>query len=265
MSNPVPLYQVDSFSNQLFKGNPAGVCLLAQSQSETWMRSVAAEMNLSETAFLIKKGPDFELRWFTPKTEVDLCGHATLASAHILWQVGAVPAEQMIHFHTRSGLLTAELKNDWIELDFPARRSTLADEIDEISDAVGSVPDEVYKSGENLLYVYNEESIVRNLTPDFSALGRFNFHGLIVTAPSATPQFDFVSRFFAPALGINEDPVTGSSHCTLAPFWQGRLHKDYLMAYQASARGGVIKVRVSGERVYISGQAVTVFATEING
>ena len=265
MSIPVPLYQVDSFSNQLFKGNPAGVCLLAQAQSETWMRSVAAEMNLSETAFLLKNGPDFELRWFTPKTEVNLCGHATLASAHILWQVGVVPTDQTINFHTRSGLLTAELQNDWIELNFPARRFTLADESDGVSDAVGGIPDEIYKSGENLLYVYKEESIVRNLTPDFSALGRFNFHGLIATAPSATPHFDFVSRFFAPAIGINEDPVTGSSHCILAPYWQERLHKDYLTAYQASARGGVIKARVSGERVYISGQAVTVFATKING
>ena len=265
MSNKIPLYQVDAFTDQLFKGNPAGVCLLPAEKSDEWMKDLAAEMNLSETAFLLKNGEDFDLRWFTPSTEIELCGHATLASAHILWQEGIVPVEQAIRFHTHSGLLTASCQGDWIELNFPARRYTPVTEIEGITNAVGMVPDEVYQSASNLLYVYSDENSVRNMTPDFTALARFDYHGLIVTAPVATSPYDFVSRVFAPAIGINEDPVTGSSHCTLAPYWQERLHKDHFIAYQASKRGGVLKLRISGERVYISGQAVTVFATTLNG
>ena len=259
----IPLYQVDAFSDRPFKGNPAGVCLLPEAQPESWMQAVAAEMNLSETAFLVKNGAVFDLRWFTPKTEIELCGHATLASAHILYEAGIVLANETICFHTLSGLLTATKRQDWIELKFPVRKSTPIEEVEGVSDAVGSVPEETFVSAGNLLYVYQDEATIRSLTPDFSALARFDFHGLIVTAPAANPSFDFVSRFFAPAIGINEDPVTGSAHCTLAPFWQERLHKDDMTAYQCSARGGILKVRVSAERVYISGQAVTVFATAL--
>lgn len=261
----IPLYQVDAFSDRPFKGNPAGVCLLPEPKPVDWMRNVATEMNLSETAFLVKNGADFDLRWFTPSTEVELCGHATLASAHILFETGTVAANETIRFHTLSGLLTATRQQDWIELNFPARKITPAAEIEGVTRAVGAVPAETYLSSEMLLYVYPDEAIVRSLTPDFSALARFDFHGLITTAPASDPAFDFVSRFFAPAIGINEDPVTGSAHCTLAPFWQERLHKNSMMAYQCSARGGTLKVRVNAKRVYICGQAVTVFATTLSG
>jgi PhzF family phenazine biosynthesis protein len=258
-----PLFQVDSFTDQPFKGNPAGVCLLDAVRPDDWMRAVAAEMNLSETAFVIKQGQDYSLRWFTPTVEMDLCGHATLAAAHILWETERVPGEALIRFHTRSGQLTISRNREWIEMDFPLRPYHEVAENEGVVDAVGAVPDEVYQSGENLLFVYESEKIIRALTPNFSALKTYEYHGLIVTAPSDSPQFDFVSRFFAPSIGINEDPVTGSSHCTLAPYWSERLRKVNLNANQVSSRAGVLKVRVSAERVYISGQAVTVFATEL--
>lgn len=261
----IPLYQVDSFTDQPFKGNPAGVCLLPKALPDDWMQAVAAEMNLSETAFLLKNGNDFDLRWFTPRMEVELCGHATLASAHILWQTEVVPIGQIIRFHTRSGLLEAMEKGNWIELNFPIRHIHPVGEFEGISNALGAVPDETYQSEGNLLYVYEDEATVRKLAPDFSTLKHFDFHGVIVTSPAISIGFDFISRYFAPAIGINEDPVTGSAHCTLAPYWQERLHKDSMTAFQVSARGGTVKVRVSNERVYLSGQAVTVFTTSLNG
>jgi PhzF family phenazine biosynthesis protein len=261
----IPLYQVDAFTNQLFKGNPAGVCLLPKSRPDAWMQAVAAEMNLSETAFLIRSGADFNLRWFTPGTEIDLCGHATLASAHILWQTGTVPLDATIHFHTLSGMLTAAKQEDWIELNFPVRHFHPVAEIEGISDALGSIPEETFQSAENLLYVYHDPACIGRLRPNFAALKEYDFHGVIVTAPSDSQEFDFVSRFFAPSIGINEDPVTGSAHCTLAPFWQERLHKNVMIGHQLSARGGLVKVRTSAERVYISGQAVTVFSATLNG
>jgi PhzF family phenazine biosynthesis protein len=238
--------------------------LLPEARSNAWMQAVAAEMNLSETAFLIKNGADFDLRWFTPSTEVDLCGHATLASAHILWQTGAAPVEEILRFHTRSGLLAAAKRGDWVELNFPIRHYSPAAEIQGISKALGAVPEETYESGENLLYFYSDEANIRSMTPDFAVLKSYDYHGVIVTAPSKIKEIDFVSRFFGPAIGINEDPVTGSAHCTLAPFWQERLHKNDLTGFQVSARGGLVKVRTSAERVYISGQAVTVFSTSLN-
>jgi PhzF family phenazine biosynthesis protein len=261
----IPLFQVDSFTNEPFKGNPAGVCLLPEVRPDTWMRSLAAEMALSETAFILKNGGGFSLRWFTPTVEVSLCGHATLASAHILWQKKIVPVDQTIRFTSLSGLLTASKNGDWIELDFPARAITAVSENEAVIEALTAVPNECYQSKDNLLYVYPDEAVVRRLKPNFSALAGLNYHGIIVTAPSANPKYDFVSRFFAPSIGIKEDPVTGSAHCTLAPYWQSRLHKDVMSAYQASARGGELKLRVSGERVYISGQAVTLFETSLKG
>lgn len=259
----LPLFQVDSFTDKPFKGNPAGVCVLIEERPDEWMQSVAGEMNLSETAFVLKKGEEYSLRWFTPGVEVDLCGHATLAAAHILWQTGTVPAQKAIRFMTRSGLLTITKQKDWIEMDFPARPCRPAAEGEGIVDAVGAIPEEVFQSGENLMFVYESEKVVRSLKPNFSAMKTYDYHGVIVTSPSASPKFDFVSRYFAPAIGIDEDPVTGSSHCTLAPFWAERLRKDSMTAYQASARGGILKVRASAERVYICGQAVTVFGTVI--
>lgn len=265
MTMEFPLYQVDSFTDRMFTGNPAGVCLLSVAQSEEWMKQVAAEMNLSETAFLLNDEDGYQLRWFTPRVEVDLCGHATLASAHILYEMGMVAPEQTIRFQSRSGLLLAKKCKDWLEMDFPARRCTISDENERLIKAVVIPPDKIYKSGENMLYYYEDEQFVRRLTPDFAVMAGVDIHGLIVTSPSRSPKYDFVLRYFAPALGINEDPVTGSAHCSLAPFWQERLHKDSMIGYQASQRGGVVKVRMSGERVYISGQAVTIFATQIKG
>jgi PhzF family phenazine biosynthesis protein len=263
--NQIPLFQVDAFTKEPFKGNPAGVCVLPTEKPDVWMKAVAAEMNLSETAFLLKAQDGFKLRWFTPTMEIELCGHATLASAHVLWESGAVPEDTILRFQTLSGLLTASRNNDWIELNFPARKFSEITENEAVTDGLGAVPEKCYQSGENLLYVYNEENEVRRITPDFSVLKRLNYHGIIVTAPAKEPRYDFVSRFFAPAIGINEDPVTGSAHCTLTPYWQAQLRKDSMNAYQASARGGELKVRASGERVYISGQAVTVFETSLKG
>jgi PhzF family phenazine biosynthesis protein len=265
MATPVPLFHVDSFTDELYKGNPAGVCLLTEKRPDEWMQAVAAEMNLSETAFVLKAENDYDLRWFTPKVEMDLCGHATLASAHILWETDTVPEQKEIRFQTRSGLLTVSKQKDWIEMNFPARSIKMAAENEGLIDAVGAIPEEIYQSGDNLLLVYENEQTIQTLKPNFAALKEYDFHGIIVTSPALSPQFDFISRFFAPRLGINEDPVTGSSHCTLAPFWREKLHKDSMIAFQASARGGILKVRVSGERVYISGKAVTVFGTVLRG
>jgi PhzF family phenazine biosynthesis protein len=259
------LYQVDAFTNEPFKGNPAAVCLLDEARPEDWMRALAAEMNLSETAFVLPQGEEFNLRWFTPMVEMELCGHATLASAHIIWEAGIVALEKQIRFRTRSGLLTISRQRDWIEMDFPARPWRSVAENEGVIDAIGAVPEEVYQSGDNLLFLYGSEKTVRNLKPNFSALKTYEYHGVIVTSPADAPQFDFVSRFFAPAIGVDEDPVTGSSHCTLAPFWGERLRKTSMTAAQVSRRGGVLKLRTSAERVYISGQAVTVFCTTIKG
>lgn len=261
----LPLYQVDSFTDRQFMGNPAAVCLLDQARPEEWMRDLAAEMNLSETAFVLPQGDEFNLRWFTPTTEMDLCGHATLASAHMLWESGVVSPEKQIRFRTRSGILTITRQKEWIEMDFPARTTRPVSENEGVIDAIGAVPEEVYQSGDNLLFIYESEKTVRNLKPNFSALKTYAYHGVIVTSPADSPQFDFVSRFFAPAIGVDEDPVTGSSHCTLAPFWGERLRKVNMMAAQVSKRGGMLKLRVSAERVYISGQAVTIFSTTIAG
>jgi PhzF family phenazine biosynthesis protein len=259
----IPLYQVDAFTGVPFKGNPAGVCLLPGPQSAEWMRNVAAEMNLSETAFLVKRPEGFDLRWFTPTVEIELCGHATLASAHILYEKGIALAGDTLQFHTLSGILRATQSNGWTQLDFPVRTFTRCNESEAVTAALKAVPEECYQSGENMMCVFEDESLVRQLHPDFAALAHVPCHGIIVTAPAQSMKYDFVSRFFAPAIGINEDPVTGSSHCTLAPYWQARLHKDYLKAYQASARGGELGVHVSGARVYISGQAITVFEARL--
>jgi PhzF family phenazine biosynthesis protein len=261
----LPLYQVDAFTNEPFKGNPAAVCLLDEARPEDWMRALAAEMNLSETAFVLPQGEEFNLRWFTPTVEMDLCGHATLASAHTLWEAGIVAPERQIRFRTRSGLLTISRQHDWIEMDFPSRPWRSVAENEGVIDAIGAVPEEVYQSGDNLLFLYESEKTIRNLKPNFSALKTYEYHGVIVTSPADAPQYDFVSRFFAPAIGVDEDPVTGSSHCTLAPFWSERLRKTTMTAAQVSRRGGVLKLRASAERVYISGQAVTVFSTTIKG
>lgn len=258
-----PIFQVDAFTDKPFSGNPAAVVLL-EAQAETgWMQSVAREMNLSETAFVHPIETGYHLRWFTPEVEVDLCGHATLATAHILWQTGAVPTAERIRFNTRSGWLTAEKKGEQIDLDFPSAPVVEADISEEIIQAAGVVPDFAGISGDKWFFEVMDEKTVRALTPDFEALRQRKGRALVVTAPSDTPGIDFVSRYFAPWIGINEDPVTGSAHCMLGPYWSRKLRKNNLVGYQASARGGLVRVRVSADRTYVGGSAVTVFAGKL--
>ncbi len=259
----IPLFQVDAFTDKPFAGNPAAVCLLPGPRDEKWMQDVAREMNLSETAFLYPQQEGYNLRWFTPAVEVDLCGHATLASAHVLWEIGRLKPTEQARFHTKSGLLTATRRGDWIELDFPATPPKPTTAPAELARALGVTPRSVGQSRFDYLVEAESEQTVRRLKPDFALLATLPIRGLIVTARSGSPPYDFVSRFFAPQSGVPEDPVTGSAHCCLGPFWQTRLGKSEFLAYQASARGGVIRVRVGGERVYLGGQAVTVLRGEL--
>lgn len=260
---PIPIYQIDAFASEPFTGNPAGVCLLDAPHSERWMQQVAAEMNLSETAFLIANGDGYNLRWFTPEIEVDLCGHATLASAHALWELGHLAPSEEARFHTRSGLLTALRRDGWIELDFPALPAEATAPPPGLAQALGATPTYVGKSTFDFLVEVENEEILRGLRPDFARLATLPARGCIVTSRSASPPSDFVSRFFAPATGVNEDPVTGSAHCSLAPHWEKRLGKTAFLAYQASPRGGTVRVRREGERVILGGQAVTVLRAEL--
>ena len=254
----LPIFQVDSFTSKPFKGNPAGVCLLKEQMSESWMQDVASEMNLSETAFLLEQKDGFNLRWFTPAVEVDLCGHATLASAHVLWEEGILKPEDTARFFSRSGPLYARRKGSWIELDFPSDPSEPADEPDGLSGALGAEPVHVERSRLGYLLELGSEDELVGLKPDFSRLNQITDCCIIVTCRDVSGEYDFLSRFFAPAFGIDEDPVTGAAHCTLAPYWGAKLGKHEMNGYQASARGGVVRVKPEGERVYLSGEAVTV-------
>jgi PhzF family phenazine biosynthesis protein len=257
---PIPIYQVDAFTAKPFAGNPAAVCILEAPADEKWMQNVAREMNLSETAFICPEADGFRLRWFTPAVEVDLCGHATLATAHILWETGRLPAVEEVHFFTRSGLLKAKRRDDFVELDFPEKAEESTEALPGISEALGSGFRYVCKNKFDYLVEVEDEDIVRNLKPDFQKLLQITARGIIATSRAKTRPYDFISRFFAPRVGINEDPVTGSAHCFLGPYWAKRLGKKEFLAYQASARGGEIRVRVAGERVFLGGQAVTVFS-----
>jgi len=261
----IPIYQVDAFTEEAFKGNPAGVCLIPGPMDAGWMQNVAAEMNLAETAFPLREGDGFRLRWFTPKCEVKLCGHATLATAHILWETGLLANDKGARFQTLSGLLTARRDQDLIELDFPAR-PPLPHPPDWAADVVGALgikPVWIGMSAEDVLFEAADEKTVRGVEPDFATLRALPARGVIVTSRSSDCRFDFVSRFFAPAVGVDEDPVTGSSHTVLVPYWAGRLGKKSFTAYQASARGGVLHLRLDGERVKIAGRAVTVIRGEL--
>ena len=260
----VALAQVDAFTDQPFGGNPAAVCLLPAERDAAWMQSVAQEMNLAETAFLVPRGGDeFDLRWFTPAVEVDLCGHATLASAHTLWQRGVLPPASTARFHTRSGVLTAEKHGDWIELNFPSTPPADAAAPPGLADALGVEPRHVGKSRFDYLIEIDGEQRLRELKPDFARLRTLPVRGVIVTSRPTTAGWDFVSRFFAPGSGIDEDPVTGSAHCCLAPYWSSRLGKTAFVARQVSARGGTLRVRLDGDRVRLAGQAVTIFNGEL--
>jgi PhzF family phenazine biosynthesis protein len=259
----LPIFQVDAFTRKPFAGNPAAVCILPEPRPDVWMQQVASEMNLSETAFLCPQADGFQLRWFTPAIEVDLCGHATLASAHVLWQEGYLKPEETARFHTRSGLLTARRTAEVIEMDFPAVRAEPAEAPPLLAEALGATPTFVGKNRFDYLLEFESEASVRGLRPNFSLLETLPIRGLIVTSLASAPPYDFVSRFFAPGAGINEDPVTGSAHCCLGPFWKSRLGKEDLLGYQASKRGGEVRVRPRGERVLLGGQAVTVLRGEL--
>lgn len=258
------IIQVNAFTDKLFKGNPAAVCIMTSLRDDSWMQAVAAEMNLSETAFLLEREDGYNLRWFTPTTEVDLCGHATLASAHALWETGRLSRQRQARFHTRSGLLTADHKGTYIEMDFPA----------DPAKPVAAVPASLFTalkaegkliglSDTNFLVDLESPEKVRSLSPDFKLLKMLGAR-VIVTSLADAPEYDFISRYFAPSVGIDEDPVTGSAHCCLGPYWAGRLGKTELVGYQASARGGAVRVRLQNGRVAIGGQAVTFFRGELS-
>jgi PhzF family phenazine biosynthesis protein len=260
--NERDLYFVDAFAWAPFHGNPAAVCLLAFPQPIDWMQSLAAELNLSETAFLLARADGWDLRWFTPVIEVSLCGHATLASAHVLWESGRLERTAPARFHTRSGVLTCFRDGNKIAMDFPAAPVEAIDSPEKVIAALGVRAVFVgqttggHAEG-NLLVQVATEAVVRGARPDFAELRRATRGGVILTAASDDARHDFVSRFFAPYAGIDEDPVTGSAHCSLGPFWAERLEKRELTGFQASRRGGLVFVCRVGERVKLSGQAVT--------
>ena len=263
---PFPLTQVDAFTTTPFAGNPAAVCVLDAPAEAGWMQAVAREMNLSETAFVVPQDDGYGLRWFTPAAEVNLCGHATLATAHVLWEAGHLAPEQEARFHTRSGLLRAQRDGDLITLDLPARVAHEVAAPSELLAALGVTPLWVgwYAGDDDYLVEVESEGVVRGLRPNHAALGQITMQGVIVTSRATSPEYDFVSRYFAPGVGIEEDPVTGATHCTLGPYWAEQLGKTELVAYQASTRGGVVRVRVGDDgRVQLGGQAVTVLRGEL--
>ncbi len=255
--------QVDSFTHRPFAGNPAAVCILPKAADPAWMLDVAREMNLAETAFLVKQPDGYDLRWFTPTVEVDLCGHATLASAHVLWEDGHLTPTEQARFHTKSGLLTADRRDGLIELDFPVTPVSPAASPPGLAEALGATPQLIGRSKFDYLVELEDEATVRKLDPDLGAVSRVKARGVIVTSRADKGKYDFVSRFFAPQSGVPEDPVTGSAHCALAPYWGAKLGKEELMAFQASARGGEIRLRLEGDRVRLGGQAVTVLRGEL--
>ena len=258
-------WHVDAFTRQSFSGNPAGVCIHDKDISSDIMQNIAAEMKHSETAFLSRKGQDYSLRWFTPETEVELCGHATLASAHILWESGILAQNDTARFHTLSGPITAHLEDDIIFMDFPAEPAEQCPEPDGLSEALGIEIISTAKNRFDYLVEAGSEEIIRSMTPDFNSLKDIPSRGFIVTAGSDLDEYDFVSRFFAPGVGVDEDPVTGSAHCCLGPWWEAVTGKKDMTGLQLSLRGGEVLVRNNGNRVYIGGRAITVVKGEIPG
>jgi PhzF family phenazine biosynthesis protein len=260
----VKCWQVDAFTDRPFRGNPAAVCSLEHDAPDDWMQAVAAEMNLAETAFVQRREEGFSLRWFTPAVEVDLCGHATLATAHVLWTAAIAGNGEPLRFHTRSGVLTCTRAGEFIEMDFPALPASAASPHNGLLEALGvKAPQFAGRSKFDYILLLDSPDEVRSLRPDFRKLAEVATRGVIVTARSDDPQFDFISRFFAPAAGIDEDPVCGSAHCCLTHFWANRLGKQALMAFQASARSGILRLRLDGDRVILGGQAVTVWEGEL--
>ena len=259
------MFIVDSFTEEKFKGNPAAVAICNRVITETECRNIAMEMNLSETAFLYKKKEsEYDLRWFTPEEEVDLCGHGTLASAHILWEKSYENKESTLSFHTKSGLLTASWDNGWITLDFPGQALNESSGDEALFQSIPGTISKVLEDDLSYIVIMNNENEIKTMTPDFNLLYKTRKKEVIVTALSENKEYDFVSRFFAPAIGIKEDPVTGSAHCYLAPYWAGILNKKELTGYQASKRGGFVRCTVVGDRVLLKGKACTVLVGEIH-
>lgn len=259
----IPIYQVDAFTARPFAGNPAAVCLLRELREDAWMQDVAKEMNLSETAFLLQEKDGFNLRWFTPAVEVDLCGHATLASAHILWETGHLASGEEARFHTRSGMLTADLQEGNVEMNFPAKPEEPASPPPGLLESLNVSPRYIGRNKFDYLVEVESEETVRKINPDFPSLKNLAVRGVMVTSRARSSGIDFISRFFAPRVGVNEDPVTGSAHCCLGPYWARRLGKNEFTAYQASERGGTVRVRVAGDRVYLGGKAFTILRGEL--
>jgi PhzF family phenazine biosynthesis protein len=259
----VRIVQVDAFTATPFAGNPAAVCVLPHPAPDAWMQQVAREMNLSETAFLVQAGDAWQLRWFTPALEVDLCGHATLASAHVLWEDGHLTSGAQARFDTKSGRLTADRDGAWIRMDFPTVPVTAVEAPSDLLSALGVRATAVGRNRLDYLVEVESEAVVLGLSPDFTRLRRLPVRGVIVTARADSRNYDFVSRFFAPGAGVDEDPVTGSAHCALAPYWAAKLGRSELTGRQASARGGIVRVRSQGDRVLLGGQAVVVMRGEL--
>jgi PhzF family phenazine biosynthesis protein len=264
MSKQNTIYQVDAFTSQPFKGNPAGVCILDTEPPEKWMQNIAMEMNLSETAFVYPGLGCRNIRFFSPESEVPLCGHATLSSSHILYETGAVQENESFKLLSKAGELVIKKKGDWITMNFPEYNLTKIAIDPDFEKVTGIKPEELYKAGFGwVLALLKDETEVRRLNPDFSKMKNSAYGDLIVTAPSEDPLFDFCVRCFAPALGINEDPVTGSAHCALVPFWSSKTGKTDFISHQVSKREGILKVSHNGERVEISGQAKTILKAEL--
>lgn len=259
---PQRITVVDAFTDAPFAGNSAAVCIVPAPRDDRWMQSVAREMNHAVTAYLLREGDGWRMRWFTPAVEVELCGHATLASAHVLWEDGHLGRGDVARFRTLSGLLTAVTRDGWITLDFPATPPVAAEAPAELVAALGAPVVAAARTPFDWLVELDDEDAVRRLEPDLTALARLGGRGVIVTSQAAA-DYDFVSRFFAPAVGLPEDPVTGSAHCALGPMWGARLGRRELVGWQASARGGIVRVTLQGERVLLGGQAVTTLRGEL--
>jgi PhzF family phenazine biosynthesis protein len=256
----IPIYQVDAFTQKVFGGNPAAVCPLDQWPDDDLLQKIALENNLSETAFFVKNNDYFEIRWFTPEVEVNLCGHATLASAHVIFNYMNYEGYS-IQFESKSGILEVFKTEDWLTLDFPAADLKPAIIRGNLSEALGQMPLGIFQADQKLLAIYENEQIIKSIHPNFEKLSKLEYMGVIVTAPG--DYVDFVSRFFAPRVGINEDPVTGSAHTLLIPFWSKRLEKKVLHALQLSERKGELHCEDKGDRVWISGQTITYLVGEI--
>lgn len=249
-------FVVDAFADRPFAGNPAGVVLLEEWRDNEWLQNVAMQVNLSDTAFLVTNDNGFDLRWFTPTAEVDLCGHATLASGVVLAELQKLVDRRSVTFSTRSGTLTVERYGSLFVMDFPALDTVPSEPPPGLLESLNEKPLFVGKSKFDFLIEFESEEVIRSITPNFNALANVKCRGVIVTSKSNDRQFDFVSRFFAPAIGITEDPVTGSAHCVLAPYWGSRLGKSKMTGFQASSRGGVVQVDLRGDRVMLGGQGV---------